>query len=184
MQIQFKTLLILFVLLSFSPHILANGSCNNENTAIPFSTSSSDFTIHDNGTVTHSVTGLMWMRCIIGQTWQNESCIGVPSVFTWQQALTQSGTNYAEYSDWRLPNKNELASIVEQRCYNPSINEAIFPDTPGSRFWSTTPNTTRSSSPYTNYGSLAWGVNFGYGYVGNDTEANGYGFVRLVRARQ
>lgn len=158
------------VSLCFLGNALANGRCTNENTAIPFSTPSSDFTLHNNGTVTHNTTGLMWMRCSIGQTWQGERCTGVAIEFTWQQALTQNGTNYAGYSDWRLPNKNELASIVEQRCYSPSINEAIFPDTLPNLFWSSSPS---------GYG--AWGINFIGGEVYDGFEYRVY--VRLVRAR-
>ncbi len=176
MQTHFKTLLIPFVLLSFSPHILANGSCTNENTAIPFSTPSSDFILHNDGTATHNATGLMWMRCSMGQTWQGERCTGVASEFTWQEALTQNGTNYAGYSDWRLPNKNELASILELRCYNPSINDAIFPDTPASWFW--------SSSPAAYDSDFAWYVNFNDGDVNYFSNKDGGNHVRLVRARQ
>lgn len=161
------------VSLCFLGSAIANGSCNNENTAIPFSTSSSDFTLHNNGTVTHNATSLMWMRCSIGQTWQGERCTGVASEFTWQQALTQNGTNYAGYSDWRLPNKNELASIVELRCYNPSINDAIFPDTPRSIFW--------SSTPYADGSDGSWSVAFGRGSVFRGSKNYGY-HVRLVRA--
>jgi hypothetical protein len=162
------------VSLCFLGNAVANGSCTNENTAIPFSTPSSDFTLYDNGTVTHNATGLMWMRCSMGQTWQGERCTGGASDFTWQQALTQSGTNYAGYSDWRLPNKNELTSIVELRCYNPSINNAIFPDTPTAAFWSSSPNTYN--------GNYAWSVGFYDGYVSSYHELNGL-HVRLVRAR-
>ena len=163
------------VSLCFLGNAVANGSCINENTAIPFSTPSSDFTIYDNGTVTHNTTGLMWMRCSIGQTWEGEKCTGEASGFTWRQALTQNGTAYAGYSNWRVPNKNELASIVEQRCYNPSINEAIFPGTPASRFWSS--SSVASSSNSASY------VSFDVGSVGyNGKNANGH--VWLVRARQ
>lgn len=162
------------VSLCFLGNAIANGSCTNENTAIPFSTPSSDFTLDNNGTVTSKTTGLMWMRCSMGQTWQGESCTGVASDFTWQQALTQNGTEYAGYNDWRVPNKNELASIVEQRCNNPSINGAIFPNTPDSRF--------RSSSPIVGSSDHAWDVDFGgYGYV-TSYYKNDYGHVRLVRA--
>ena len=161
------------VSLCFLDNAVANGSCTNENTAIPFSTPSSDFTLHNDGTATHNATGLMWMRCSMGQTWQGERCTGVASDFTWPQALTQNGTNYAGYSDWRLPNKNELASIVELRCYNPSINDAIFPDTPTSQFW--------SSSPYAYVSIYAWYVYFDDGSVLSFNKD--YGFpVRLVRA--
>lgn len=162
------------VSLCFLGNAIANGSCTNENTAIPYSTPSSDFTIYDNGTVTHNATGLMWMRCSIGQTWEGEKCTGEASEFAWRQALTQNGTVYAGYSDWRVPNKNELASIIELRCYNPSINEAIFPGTPASRFW--------SSSPYASYSNFAWDVGFDYGDVGYSYKSSN-SHVRLVRAR-
>lgn len=161
------------VSLCFLGNVVANGNCTNENTAIPFSTPSSDFTVHNNGTVTHNATGLMWMRCSIGQTWQGERCTGVASKFTWQQALTQDGTNYAGYSDWRLPNKNELASIVELRCYNTSINGDIFPDTPSSWFW--------SSSPSYHTSNFAWYVHFYYGGFHTYSKGDDY-HVRLVRA--
>ncbi|WP_405630990.1 DUF1566 domain-containing protein [Pseudoalteromonas sp. Ld20] len=163
------------VSLCFLNNVIASDSCTNENTAIPYSTPSSDFTLHDNGTVTHNTTGLMWMRCSIGQTLEDESCTGDASGFTWQQALTQNDTAYAGYSDWQLPNKNELASIVEQHCYEPSINEVIFPDTPANHFW--------SSSPYAYTGSGAWGTDFYYGSVFYYVKFNYY-HVRLVRARQ
>ncbi|MGO2371620.1 MAG: DUF1566 domain-containing protein [Pseudoalteromonas prydzensis] len=162
------------VSLCFLDNAVANGSCTNENTAIPFSTPSSDFTLHNNGTVTHNTTGLMWMRCSVGQTWQGESCTGGASVFTWQPAFTQNGTEYAGYSDWRLPNKNELASIVELRCYNPSINDAIFPNTSSSLFM--------SSSHYAGSGHHAWFVGFSSGYVDVGFKYYDYGHVRLVRA--
>ena len=161
------------VMLLLAAHSSA-ATCRNDITA---STPDQDFTLHNDGTVTHNSTGLMWMRCSLGQTWDGSTCTGAASTFTWQNALGAAQShNFAGHSDWRLPNKNELASLVEQRCVSPAINSKIFPSTPtGGSFW--------SSSPHAGYSDDAWGVDFGGGYVYNDSKY-GYDQVRLVRAEQ
>lgn len=149
-------------------------SCQNDNTSIKPSTPSQDFTTHGNGTVTHHTTGLMWMQCSLGQAWRNGECQGVASVLSWQQALQLAETTeFALYSDWRLPNKNELASIVEQRCWNPGINEEVFPSTPPDWFWSSTPGI--------DAGGYAWLVNFNNGNLFTDYKSDLLR-VRLVRS--
>ena len=131
------------------------------------------FTIHDNGTVTHNSTGLMWMRCLLGQTWDGINCNGSATFYDWSSAL-QAAYDYffAEYNDWRLPNKNELASIVEMACVSPSINSMVFPNDPSQFVW--------SSSPYFNGQNSSWYVEFGHGNV----EGQHHNFsakARLVR---
>ncbi|KFE07545.1 hypothetical protein DN36_3462 [Vibrio cholerae] len=157
----------------------AAAACRNDITA---STPDQDFTLHNDGTVTHNSTGLMWMRCSLGQNWDGSTCTGTASTFTWQNALAAAQSNdFAGYSDWRLPNKNELASLVEQRCVSPAINSAIFPGTPGtsvtpgSWFW--------SSSPSADNSDQAWGVLSNYGFANVNNKDNSYR-VRLVRAGQ
>ncbi len=168
----------LVVLCLFDNALASPTDCRSANEAIGNSTPSSDFTIHNNGTVIHHATGLIWMRCSVGQTWKDKSCTGEASTFTWQQAFTQNGTDYAGYSDWRLPNKNELASIVEVRCHNPSINEVIFPNTPIAPFWSSTPNAS--------FSDRAWGVFFDFGGVGGlygNKQRNSSYYLRMVRSK-
>jgi hypothetical protein len=133
----------------------------------------SNFTIHNDGTVTDKTTGLMWMRCSLGQTWNGKTCSGTATSFSWADAL-KAGASYefAGYSDWRLPNKNELESIVEGRCFSPAINLKVFPATPAVYFW--------SSSPYASVSRGAWSVDFGYGTV-NASVKTGSIYVRLVR---
>lgn len=149
-------------------------NCNN---AIVATTPTSRFVDNGNGTVTDIATGLTWKRCSEGQIWNGTTCTGSATTLAWQGAL-QAGNDavFAGTSDWRLPNKNELASLVENQCNSPAINEAVFPATPSSsHFW--------SSSPYAGGSDDAWGVGFGSGGVGYDRK---YGelYLRLVRGGQ
>jgi len=139
----------------------------------------SRYQIHNNGTVTDKETGLMWKVCAEGQTWSGGGCHGSAATFTWPNALQRAATaNSAKdlgYNDWRLPNKNELASLVEERCVSPAINAAVFSNTPSLWFW--------SSSPYAYASDDAWGVSFNAGGVYNVSK-DAPGAVRLVRAGQ
>lgn len=161
---------------------LAAVTCTNQNNAVTATTPTADFSDNGNGTVTHTATGLVWMRCSLGQSWDGTTCTGSASTYNWQEALAaahnlNSDAGYAGHNDWRLPNKNELASIVEARCWFPTINAAIFPNTPSfGLFW--------SSSPRADNANEAWYVNFGIGghvYWGNKSDDNR---IRLVRAGQ
>jgi hypothetical protein len=135
----------------------------------------SRFTDHGDGTVSDAATGLLWKQCAEGLS--GAGCAsGAAASFTWQNALHQAAdTDFAGRTDWRLPNKNELESLVERRCYNPAINATFFPNTPSSLFWSASPY---ASNPYD-----AWSVYFYDGYVGYFYKY-GAGSVRLVRGGQ
>lgn len=83
-------------------------------------------------------TGLIWKRCMVGQTWDNEAqkCSIFISSVNWKEAL-ESATD-----GWRLPNIKELGSIVEHSCANPSLNMDVFPGPSAyvaPRLWSSTP---------------------------------------------
>ena len=117
--------------------------------------------INGDGTVTDTSTGLMWQQAT------------APGTYTWEQALTYCenlilnndgqwtsntpNASGAKYSDWRLPNSNELQSIVDYSRYNPSIDTTYFPGTVASDYWSSTTNA------YVTNG--AWNINFGTGYM-------------------
>ena len=73
-----------------------------------------DTRFHDNGngTVTDSLTGLMWTK--------NANQAGISMNF--QQALNYVQTvNTGGYNDWRLPNKKELQSLIDYSQYNPAL---------------------------------------------------------------
>ena len=126
------------------------------------------------GSVQDKHTGLIWMRCSLGQVWDGATCSGTAAVYTWQQALQEAaGYTFAGSSTWRLPNVNELKSIVEKACYDPAINLTAFPATPSAPFWTASP-----LAPGYDY---AWIVSFNYGNAyGGHKNSSSY-FVRLVR---
>lgn len=130
-----RVLLAYFLLMFIASN--AYSDCRND---IFEDTPSSDFIVNINGTVTHISTGLMWMRCTLGQTWNGTTCIGSANLMDWPSSLS-AAKNYKldNYSDWRLPNINELESIAERRCAEPAINENIFPYTRIGYYWSSTP---------------------------------------------
>lgn len=162
--------LFLSISLFFSTAIFAQ-TCNVNNLAL--TTPSSDFQPDDRGVVTHNKTGLMWMRCSIGQTWDGKTCSGSVDNYTWQQALQVAEEhNFAGYSDWRLPNKNELASILENNCEQPAINLDIFPGTKAAYYW--------SSTPFAAFANMAWSVHFNNSFVYYEFKS-GPIHVRLVR---
>lgn len=160
----------------------ASSLCTNyyENAGIVATTPSSDFGDEANGTIIHYPTGLMWQRCTLGQRWDGTNCRGQASTFTWRQALQQAEENtFAERTDWRLPNKNELASIVEYRCYAPAINSQVFPNTLSAGYW--------TSSPQDTYSFRVWVSDFDSGtfYSNRDiNKSSNHHHVRLVRAGQ
>ncbi|MBK6998574.1 MAG: DUF1566 domain-containing protein [Rhodoferax sp.] len=128
------------------------------------------------GTVTDLKTGLTWMRCSMGQVWNGSTCLGTAATYTFDQANALTGTTtFANQSDWRMPNIRELQSIVDRSVYGLAIDSVVFPNTPGSFFWSGSP--VASSSDY------AWYVYFYDGYAGYNLRS-GSSAVRLVRGGQ
>lgn len=121
--------------------------------------------------VLHKPTSLIWSRCSLGEEWDGETCTGSPVELTWGNALMQASA----LENWRLPNINELVSIVEN-CIGfpdtPPLNRNIFPDPPSSSVWSATP------SVYSGTGS-AWSISYlGVVLERNKTDTS---TVRLVR---
>lgn len=114
-------------------------------------------TVNGDVIVTDTETGLIWQKTYV-------------SGKTWQQALSYcESLTYAGYSDWRLPNKNELASLINYEKYSPASD---FPDMPSNYFWSSSTNAGNTSN--------AWFVGFGYGHVSNDYMPSS-SYVRCVR---
>ncbi|BDX06226.1 DUF1566 domain-containing protein [Planctobacterium marinum] len=142
---------------------------------LPETAPEANFTDNEDGTVTDTSTGLMWMRCSIGQTWSDtdSTCTGDATALTWQEALQIAyGYEYAGHNDWRLPNVKQLISITEKTCVRPSINETIFPETTSDDYWSSTP----SLNDYT----MSWVVAF-FNSSNSLKEKDAFVYSRLVR---
>ena len=131
---------------------------------------------NDDGTVTDPTTGLVWMRCSMGQTWNGTTCTGKASAYTFDQANALTGTlTFAGQSDWRVPNIRELQTIVDRTVFNPAIDSVVFPAAPSSSYW--------SGSPYAAGSSNAWHISFGLGNVYDGYRSSPRN-VRLVRGGQ
>jgi hypothetical protein len=131
------------------------GEDSDYTTNVPSYTDNGDGTIKDNN------TGLIWQR-------EDDD-----TTRTWTEAGSYcSGLNVEGNSDWRLPNPEELTSIVSYSTFNPSIATSYFPNTKPHYYWS-------SSNPVYR-GGYAWEIEFNYGgeNVHPMTNAN---FVRCVR---
>ena len=136
-------------------------------------TATSAFVVNGDGTVTDRNSELMWKQCYEGLS--GAGCaIGATMQMTWRAALAAAKNSlFAGYSDWRVPNRQELESLLDSSCYSPATNDTVFPGTGGDYVWS---STTMDANP-----ALAWLVYF---YVGNSSADNKTypRQVRLVRA--
>lgn len=138
------------------------------------------FTDHGNGTVEDAATGLLWTKCSMGGPGNQPAngtgfdCSGAPVYLSWQAALQAcEDLAFAGRTDWRLPNINELKSIIDYAVLGPTFDASVFPNTPPtSRYWS---STTFAATP-----SAAWIVLSFYGNVNSDSKASAV-HVRCVR---
>jgi hypothetical protein len=123
------------------------------------------FTDNLDGTITDNLTGLIWLKdahCFLGSSWE-----GALSNANGLASGACGLTDGSSAGDWRLPNINELASLVHKGYYNVAI-----PDTLGSGQWSEGDPFVNvvainywSSTTYAENTDEAWSVNFYKGDV-------------------
>lgn len=117
--------------------VLAEQRCDTSQH--PLSAPTERFVDNGDGTVTDSASGLMWMRCALGQAWNGNTCDGEASTYAWPAAQAAADEANASgnyfFSDWRVPGLRDLAMIIERNCVNPRINLAVFPNTASDFFW-------------------------------------------------
>ena len=126
------------------------------------------FTIDGTGfCVTDNLTGLMWIRT-------PDSTLRI-----WQNAMIYANgfTNFCGYSDWRLPNRKELRSLINYGQANTYawLNTQGFSNVQAGNYW--------SSSTYAYFTGYAWVVHMNYGSVGAGDRTGTY-YVWPVRAGQ
>jgi hypothetical protein len=126
--------------------------------------SSGDFIDNGDGTATDNDKGLIWQKDT------------APGIYNWQQALYYcDNLILGGHDDWRLPDRNELQTLVDYSRYNPSIDTGFFSNTEPGAYWS---STTKAGSPW-----YAWIVHFDRGAMDarNKSEDYGYSYLRCVR---
>ncbi len=144
------------------------------------------FTDNGNGTVKDNITGLIWLK--------NANCAN--AMRTWANALsdvaslnsggTMNGNNCGNtgnHTDWRLPNRRELASLTHDGYFNPALSNTAgtgqwtagnpFINVQSDIYWSAT---TVAISP-----AYAWGVHLGDSHVGGVDKSFTVGYVCPVR---
>jgi len=125
-----------------------------------------DFSRSDSGVVTDSVTGLQWQDDYSDNGDKEKAA-------NWEDAITYCESLELDGGGWRLPNINELNSIIDLNRTSPAI-DAIFQYTQSDDYWSSTTNI--------GYSYQAWSIYFGNGYrnVYDKSDSN---YVRCVRSR-
>ena len=105
--------------------------------------------------------------------WQDDT---TPSSMKWEEAI-----NYCEnltlnsQDDWRVPNINELSSIIDDTRYNPAIINK-FENYSSNLYWSSTTMVSSSSG--------AFYVGFHSGSMDGGYSKTNNAYVRCVRAGQ
>jgi Protein of unknown function (DUF1566) len=117
------------------------------------------FTDNNDGTITDNSTGLMWQKdTAVAETWTN--------------ALNYcENLNLNNYNDWRLPDKNQLLSIVDYS----STSESYLPNTEPTEYWT---STTYLGNRFLN----AWAVDFSTGKLVSTPKTPHYSETHYVRA--
>ncbi len=112
-----------------------------------------------------------------GLQWQDDSEAAAIEA-NWEAAIDYCEDTLAlgGYTDWRLPNRNELLSIVDYTRHSPTINSLVFDNISLSGYWTST-----SHTRYTNYG---WTVRFDNGISGYSNDKGREYYVRCVRGGQ
>ncbi len=117
-----------------------------------------------------------WLKCSVGQVWENDDCIGDPVKLTLNDAKDLTDQVGIELGgEWRLPDKKELMSLICKNCEKVKIDESVFPDTPAEIFWTSQRNWW---SP-----KFFWSVNFFTGYTYGRFVPEKKLFVRFLRDR-
>ena len=79
--------------------------------------------------------------------------------YTWEEAKKYieklNKIKYGGFSDWRLPNKDELRSIIDYGRTNPAVDTFFFPNCQVAFYW--------TSVPYMMQPPFVWGIFFGLG---------------------
>jgi hypothetical protein len=147
------------------------------------------FTDNGDGTVTDKTTGLIWLKdanCFGSLNWY-QAMIAIEGLANGQCGLTDGSSQ----GDWRLPERTELLTLLNERYEYPALSNAAGtgPWTEGDPFSGVQSSPYWSATAYENYPDVAWLVLFSQGYMlyyANESYAHktGTGYVWPVRGGQ
>lgn len=131
------------------------------------------FVDNRDGTVTDNCTNLMWQKNTADIN-EDSNIDYENDPLVWQEALQYcNNIELAGYTDWRLPNIQELLSLIDYRNSYPAIHSLFRSE--DSRYW--------SSTTHNLFSSAAWFVSFGLGNGDSMFKIN-KNYVRAVRTIQ
>lgn len=116
------------------------------------------FTDNKDGTVSDNMTGLIWLadaNCTetVGGIARDSGLLNWPSALTWSNNLADGMCGLSDNSvagDWRLPNVNELRSLVDYSRHDPTLPGGHpFSNVQSIWYWSSTTNPVYTGGAYT-----------------------------------
>lgn len=123
------------------------------------------FTDNGDGTVIDHLTDLIWLRnagCIPDGPW-DDALHAADTLHSGQCGLVDNSAP----GDWRLPNVNELESLVDLAVFTPAVPGGNpFVDLHSSVYW--------ASTTHAHYTANAWSINLYDGTVGGDLKSVNY----------
>lgn len=117
---------------------------------------------HNREIVTDTDSGLMWQDSRLKHS-------------GWKDSLDYcSDLKLGEFSDWRLPNFNELFYLADKSKSQPAISD-VFKNIPTRNYWTST-----AHNKYKRRDPIVWNIHFGPGTASWEHEINDY-YIRCVR---
>ncbi|VAY88018.1 hypothetical protein MNB_ARC-1_1282 [hydrothermal vent metagenome] len=114
--------------------------------------------------VVDTATNLMWQDSNETNTTKRD----------WSEALSYcESLDFAGYSDWHLPNINELFGVVDISVFNPAMSSKFKSVVSAGNYWSST--TVAYVTPF------AWSITFNYGQINQGDPKTQKNFVRCFR---
>ena len=119
---------------------------------------------------------IYWLRCSVGQIWDNSQCQGKAIKLTMKEVMLAKKIAKRDLGgNWRLPTRKELESIVCKTCTKSKIDAKFFPNTPYEPFWTGEKNGWSKR--------FYWSVNFFTGHTFGRFPGKIPNFVRLVKEK-
>ncbi|MCB1177229.1 MAG: DUF1566 domain-containing protein, partial [Leptospiraceae bacterium] len=113
-------------------------------------------------------SNLIWQKCTYGL--KGDLCKeGKAIMLTWEEASKICKDYKNDNLDWRLPEKEEIQSLISPEKQTPRIDENYFPSTLASNYWSI-----EDDSGYKNY------ISFYNGDFGKNVGSSKKAYLRCV----